>query len=126
MSILKSKDGDIFGAFTELEWNSSGEWITNFGGHFVFKVLPDGNVLRINEKPNHYNGEIYCHKDHLCSFHAFFCKFTNNQDCSYFLDMKYYQLPDSFQGGNSAQDKTTLYDGKAKFIIDDIEVFKVY
>ena len=123
LCILRSKDGDKFGGFTNIPWQSEGDRKQDRGKSFIYRVSPDGQVIKLN---HNYGSEVGHNKDFSMIFYsAFYVKFQDGEDKSGFHELRrYYQKPiDADQ--DSMQAKYFLSNGKDDFKCDEIEVFKV-
>ena len=96
LSILQteSKTGGIiriFGGYTDIEWKSSGSYISGNRNSFLFSIRNDGSIVRIKSK---IHEEVYHNLDFLCCFgndlSILSCcnKHTrNNSEIGYYYDL---------------------------------------
>lgn len=92
LTIIRSKDKDRFGGFTNIPWSSEGGQQADKGKSFLFSVRGNGSVVKLSHI---YGSEVSHQKDFSVIFYqAFYVKFKENQDVSGFHKLKrYYQMP---------------------------------
>ena len=76
LCILRSKDGDRFGGYTNIPWTSEGGQKQDKGKSFIFSVRESGAVVKLN----HINGsEVGHNRDFSLIFYsAFYVKFQED------------------------------------------------
>ena len=93
ISVIKSQDGDVFGLYTDIPWDTDGECLTKFGNSFVFKVSPDGTITKLNTKQGS-DYETYHSENNFCSNGAFYCAIEKNKHVSAMIPLgTYFELP---------------------------------
>ncbi|KAF2075550.1 hypothetical protein CYY_003136 [Polysphondylium violaceum] len=117
LTIIKTKDGDIFGGYNSTSWNSDG----SFGGDdkcFIFTLFNKHNIPPTMYKNNKNNRYVYNHPNFAATF--------GRNDITLQQNISYQCFPDDYSDTPNGKGKDTLTP-KRNFEINlqDYEVFKV-
>jgi hypothetical protein len=124
LTLLKAKGSKfIFGGFTAVDWDCSGEWKSDPNA-FIFSLTnKDNKPLKMRINPNYHHRAIYCLSKYGPIFGSSICIDNNSNTTMDGVSMlgSIYSHPQYEKGTNEAK---TFLAGSFKFQLDEIEVYE--
>jgi hypothetical protein len=124
LTIIKAKQSEfIFGGYTTVDWDSSGEWKSDPNA-FIFSLTnKDNEPVKMNIDPNEHHHAIECNSEYGPSF-GWDIEIANNSNTTM---NNYSNLGNTYshpQYAIGTDEANSFLAGSYKFQLDEIEVYK--
>jgi hypothetical protein len=122
MTVILDREGDVFGGFTPLKWNSSRGWVfdeTRESCLFTLRNQHNCSPRRFPLKPDNQRGAISCVQG--CGPH--FCDMSISNNCN--ENTKSFTTLGNWYVNDTGVDGNVLFAGSEHFKVEEIEVFEI-